>query len=89
MYKRQLLHSPTYIGFTGTLENNGRKIILSDLKQDENGVWRMDYEDMDKKIKENHIHFAIFCSPHNHTGLSLIHISRVRRGLSSGRICLS
>ena len=63
-----LLHSPTYIGFTGTLENNGRKIILSDLKQDENGVWRMDYEDMDRKIKENHIHFAIFCSPHNPTG---------------------
>ena len=63
-----LLHSPTYIGFTGTLENNGRKIILSDLKQDENGVWRMDYEDMDRKIRENHIHFAIFCSPHNPCG---------------------
>ena len=63
-----LLHSPTYIGFTGTLENNGRKIILSDLKQDENGVWRMNYEDMDRKIRENHIHFAIFCSPHNPCG---------------------
>lgn len=63
-----LMHSPTYIGFTGTLENNGRKIILSDLYQDEQGVWRMDYEDMDKKIKENKIHFAIFCSPHNPTG---------------------
>lgn len=63
-----LLHSPTYIGFTGTLENNGRKIVLSDLVPDENGVWRMDYEDMDKKLKEHHIHFAIFCSPHNPTG---------------------
>ena len=63
-----LLHSPTYIGFTGSLENNGRKIVLSDLKQDDNGVWRMDYEDMDRKIKENHIHFAIFCSPHNPCG---------------------
>ena len=28
----------------------------------------MDYEDMDKKIKENHIHLAIFCSPHNPSG---------------------
>lgn len=63
-----LLHAPAYIGFTHTLENNGRKIILSDLKQDEHGVWRMDYEDMEKKIKEHHIHFAIFCSPHNPTG---------------------
>lgn len=63
-----LLHAPVYVGFTGTLENNGRKIVLSDLKRDEQGIWRMDYEDMDKKIKENHIHFAIFCSPHNPSG---------------------
>ena len=28
----------------------------------------MDYEDMDWKLKENHIHLAIFCSPHNPTG---------------------
>lgn len=63
-----LLHSPTYIGFTGTLNNAGRRIVHSDLVQDENGVWRMDYADMDRKIKENHIHLAIFCNPHNPTG---------------------
>lgn len=63
-----LLHSPTYIGFTGTFVNNGRKIVHSDLYQDEQGVWRMNYEDMDKKIKENNIHFAVFCSPHNPSG---------------------
>lgn len=63
-----LLHSPTYIGFTGTLNNNGRKIVLSDLVRDEDGVWRMDYEDMERKIRENHIHCAIFCSPHNPAG---------------------
>lgn len=63
-----LLHSPTYIGFTKTLENNGRKIILSDLKLDEQGIWRMDYEDMEKKLEENKIHCAVFCSPHNPTG---------------------
>ena len=63
-----LLHSPRYIGFTGTLTNNGRKIIDSPLYKDEQGIWRMDYEDMDKKIKENNIHFAIFCSPHNPSG---------------------
>lgn len=28
----------------------------------------MDYEDMDKKIKENNIHFCVFCSPHNPCG---------------------
>lgn len=63
-----LLHSPTYIGFTHSLENNGFRIVHSDLKLDENGIWRMDFEDMDRKLKEKHIHAAVFCSPHNPTG---------------------
>ena len=57
-----LLHSPTYIGFTGALSNNGFDLVLSDLKQDENGVWRMDYEDMEAKLRDGHIHAAVFCS---------------------------
>ena len=48
-----LLHSPTYIGFTASVENNGYKIVHSPLVKDENGVWRMDFEDMDAKIKAN------------------------------------
>ena len=63
-----LLHSPTYVGFTGSLTNNGYHIIHSPLQQDENGTWRMDFEDMEKKIVENKIHAAIFCSPHNPCG---------------------
>lgn len=63
-----LIHSPAYIGFIHAIENSGRKIVFSDLKRDEHGIWRMDYEDMKKKMRENHIHFAIFCSPHNPTG---------------------
>lgn len=63
-----LVHAPTYIGFTGTLNNNGYHIIHSFLKKDEEGIWRMDYEDMEKKIVEQKIHVAIFCSPHNPTG---------------------
>ncbi len=63
-----LLHSPTYVGFTGSITNNGYKIVHSDLIQDENGVWRMDYEDMDAKLKEHKIHAAVFCSPHNPCG---------------------
>ena len=63
-----LLHAPTYVGFTHSIENNGFHIIHSDLVRDENGVWRMDFEDMDRKIKKHHIHAAVFCSPHNPTG---------------------
>ena len=63
-----LVHSPTYIGFTNSIEGAGYKIVHSLLKQDEEGVWRMDYEDMDAKIKANKIHVAVFCNPHNPTG---------------------
>ena len=63
-----LVHSPTYVGFTHTMDDTGRIIIHSELKRDENGIWRMDYEDMDRKLKENNIHLAIFCSPHNPCG---------------------
>ena len=63
-----LLHSPTYIGFTRAITSNGREIVCSDLIQDENGIWRMDFDDMDRKLKEHRIHLAVFCSPHNPCG---------------------
>ena len=63
-----LLHSPTYVGFTETLKNNGYHMVHSQLKKDEKNVWRMDFEDMEEKIVKNHIHACIMCSPHNPTG---------------------
>ena len=63
-----LVHSPTYIGFTHVLTNNGYNMIHSPLYQDEQGIYRMDFEDMEKRIVENNIHTAIFCSPHNPCG---------------------
>lgn len=63
-----LVHSPTYIGFTNTLKNGGYNIVHSPLVQDADGIWRMDYEDMDAKIKANKIHVVIFCNPHNPCG---------------------
>jgi len=63
-----LLHSPTYIGFTGSIGANGYRMVLSDLKRDADGIWRMDLADMEEKIKANHIHAAVFCSPHNPCG---------------------
>lgn len=63
-----LVHSPTYIGFTEALGNNGYEIVHSPLRQDGDGIWRMDFSDMEKKIVAEKIHAAIFCSPHNPTG---------------------
>jgi len=63
-----LVHSPTYIGFTGSLENSGYHMVLSPLRLDDRGIWRMDFEDMEEKITKHRIHAAVFCSPHNPTG---------------------
>ena len=63
-----LVHGPIYMGFSGSLKSNGYNIILSPLYRDEDGIWRMDFEDMERKIVENNIHAALFCSPHNPTG---------------------
>src|SRR5699024_4835707 len=48
-----LLHSPTYIGCTGALTNNGYNMVLRPLIQDEDGVWRMNLKDTETKIIEN------------------------------------
>lgn len=63
-----LLNSPTYIGFTKSLANNGYRAVHSPLYLDEENVWRMDYEDMEKKIVEYKMHAAVFCSPYNPVG---------------------
>ena len=63
-----LVHAPTYIGFTHALEDNGYHIVHSSLTLDQEGIWRMDYQDMERKIRENKIHAAILCSPHNPCG---------------------
>ena len=63
-----LVHNPIYLGFASCLKNAGYNIVLSQLIHDEKGTWRMDFDDMEKKIVENNIHAAVFCSPHNPTG---------------------
>ncbi len=63
-----LVHGPIYMGFSMSLKNSGYNIILSPLVLDDNCIWRMDFEDMERKITENNIHAAVFCSPHNPTG---------------------
>ncbi len=64
---RVLLHSPAYVGFTGTLKAGGYDIVHSPLKKDGQGIWRMDLEDMEEKFKSG-IRILVFCSPHNPCG---------------------
>ena len=34
------------------MENNGYKLIHTELKLDEKGIYRMDFEDMEKKLRK-------------------------------------
>ena len=63
-----LVHSPTYVGFTHVLEDNGYHMVHSPLRKDAEGLYRMDFEDMEIKFRDQHIHTLLFCSPHNPTG---------------------
>ena len=63
-----LVHSPTYVGFLHVLKDLNRRVVTSPLTRDAAGVWRMDYADMERKIRENGIKLVIFCSPHNPCG---------------------
>jgi len=63
-----LVHSPTYVGFTHAVGDNGYHLVHSPLVLDNDGVWRMDYADMERRIRQHNIHAAIFCSPHNPCG---------------------
>ena len=63
-----LVHTPNYTGFQYALSDNNRKLIGSPLIQDERGIFRMDFADMEKKIREHSITCMILCSPHNPTG---------------------
>ncbi len=63
-----LLHSPSYVGFRSDTWRQKRRCSYSPLKLDEDGIWRMDLDDMERRIREEKIRVMIFCSPHNPTG---------------------
>lgn len=63
-----LIHLPNYTGFIYCIAHAGCRMVGSPLVRDENGVFHMDLEDMERKIQSEHIKCMLFCSPHNPTG---------------------
>jgi len=63
-----LIHAPIYNGFGRGLVNMGYKLIYSPLVEDQNGLMRMDFADMERRMVENNIHTMVFCNPHNPCG---------------------
>lgn len=62
-----IIQRPVYYPFTKKIENNGRKVVNNPLIY-ENGSYRMDYEDLEKKLQNPNNKGILFCSPHNPVG---------------------
>lgn len=60
-----LIQQPVYYPFTEVIEDNGRRVVSSDLVPDGDGKYHMDFEDLEKKIVEEKIALFFLCSPHN------------------------
>ena len=62
-----LIQNPVYYPFTEVIIDNNRKLVNNSLVR--NGKkYEIDFEDFEKKIKENNVKLFILCSPHNPVG---------------------
>lgn len=62
-----VLQKPIYYPFTIKAKTNGRVPVGSGLIY-EDGVYRIDFEDLDRKMADPKNKVLVFCSPHNPTG---------------------
>ena len=62
-----LVMKPVYYPFLDAINNNGRKLVSSDLVC-ENGIYTVDFADFEKQIVENNVKLFILSSPHNPVG---------------------
>ena len=63
-----LIQQPVYYPFSEVIRDNGRKTISSDLIQDEDGKYHMNFDDFEQKIISEKVKLFILCSPHNPVG---------------------
>ncbi|MCD8124097.1 MAG: pyridoxal phosphate-dependent aminotransferase [Lachnospiraceae bacterium] len=63
-----LIQQPVYYPFSEVIEDNDRRVVSSSLVRDEDGRYRMDFEDFEEKIQKNQIRLFLLCSPHNPVG---------------------
>lgn len=63
-----LICQPVYYPFSEVITDNGRKIVDSTLIADENGRYRIDFKDFEKKIMDEKVSLFLLCNPHNPVG---------------------
>lgn len=63
-----LIQQPVYYPFSEVIQDNGRKVVSNDLYLGEDNRYHIDFEDFERKIKEEKIGLFLLCSPHNPVG---------------------
>jgi len=63
-----LVQQPVYYPFSEVIEDNGRKVVSNTLYLGEDNRYHIDFEDFERKIKEENIKLFFLCSPHNPVG---------------------
>lgn len=63
-----IIQQPVYYPFRNIVVQNGRKLVSNDLVYDGEGHYSIDFEDFEKKIKDNDVKLFILCNPHNPVG---------------------
>lgn len=62
-----VIQTPTYYPFYSAIENNGFRVFKNPLKF-EAGKYKIDFEDLEEKLKDKRVNTLILCSPHNPVG---------------------
>lgn len=63
-----LIQLPVYYPFSEVIEDNGRRVVSSNLYRGEDNRYHMDFEDFEEKIIQNGAKLFLLCNPHNPVG---------------------
>ena len=63
-----LIQLPVYYPFSEVIQDNGRKVVSSNLYQGEDNRYHTDFQDFEKKIVEENVKLFFLCNPHNPVG---------------------
>ena len=78
-----LIQTPVYNCFFSVIRNNGREIVTNSLIY-ENGTYRIDFGDLEKKAADPQVKLLLLCNPHNPAG----RVWTRQELLRLGEICL-
>ena len=78
-----LICQPVYYPFANVVTANKRNLVVSQL-QLSGGKYKIDFDDLEKKITDNSVKVFLLCSPHNPVG----RVWTKEELLEIGRICL-